>query len=254
MTIIGKLKVLFQLERAAKAVQDAMKTKDSTKIIAAVTVALAGILQVDAVHTLVVAFLQNHPIVAAIVGAIGTLTALFHVPVKDATKAAAALLLVLLLVPAGARAQSIPAPPVNTGAGEVQNLYAAGVTYNVGATPAIAGTGLYAHRMLEAGTYAFTAVDALPNTLKPFTVSTNVGAGVAQRIATIGKFPIYVPTAVGVSWNGGNTGWQWNAGALTSIAIKGNYRVLPCVRVLKSSVTGGTGYQPIIGVLFGWGQ
>ena len=60
--------------------------------------------------------------------------------------------------------------------------------------------------------------------------------------------------AAGISFNGTNTGWQWNAGALASIKLKNNWFVMPNVRLLKSSVSNGAGYQPIVGVLFGWGQ
>jgi hypothetical protein len=140
---------------------------------------------------------------------------------------------------------------------QLQNIYGAGVSYNVGGSPAIAGTALYAHQVsadTAPNLYAFTAVDALPNTLKPFTVSTNVGIGIAQKVATLGKVPIFMPTAAGISFNGSNTGWQWNGGVLASIHIKGQYYVMPTVRFLKSSVSNGTGYQPIVGVLFGWGQ
>lgn len=163
---------------------------------------------------------------------------------------AAILILGLLLIPATLKAQTIPEAP----APQVQNLYAGGVSYSVGATPAIAGTGLYAHAVSADGLYAFTVVDALPNTLRPFTVNTNVGVGIAQRLFRLGSVPVYAPTAAGISWNGGNTGWQWNGGVLASIHIKNNYYILPSVRFLKSSVSGGTGYQPIIGILAAWGR
>lgn len=163
---------------------------------------------------------------------------------------AAILILGLLLLPVAAKAQVIPVAPTP----QVTNLYAGGASYSIGATPAIAGTALYAHQVSPEGLYAFTVVDALPNTLKPFTVNTSIGAGIAQKLFTLGNVPVYAPTAAGISWSGGNTGWQWNAGALASIHVKGNYYILPSVRVLKSSVSGGTGYQPIIGLLFGWGK
>jgi len=136
----------------------------------------------------------------------------------------------------------------------VQNLYAAGASYNNGATPTVAGTALYAHLINNSDTYAFTVIDAVPNTLKPFTVTTNVGVGIAQRVLTIGKVPIYIPTSAGISWTGSNTGWQWNTGAMAVVYTKGGFSIDPVVRVVKSSVSGGTGYQPVIGVLFGWGK
>lgn len=136
----------------------------------------------------------------------------------------------------------------------IQNLYAAGVSYNVNASPGIAGTGLYARLVAGSGTYAFTAVDALPTTVKPFSVTTNIGAGIAQKLTSIGKVDIYVPTAAGISWSGTNTGWQWNGGAIAAIPLKNAYYLMPTIRFLKSSVSGGSDYQPIIGVLFGLGK
>jgi len=137
---------------------------------------------------------------------------------------------------------------------QVNNIYAAGGSYNINAAPSVAGTALYAHLLNGNGTYAFTAVDALPSTLKPFTVTSNIGVGVAQQLFTIGSVPVYVPTAAGISWSGTNTGWQWSGGALVGIKVKGNYYLMPSVRFLKSSVSGGTGYQPIFGLLFGWAK
>lgn len=156
------------------------------------------------------------------------------------------LFLLLLFVPLSARAQK---PVV------LSNIYAAGVSFNQSATPQIAGTGLYA-RIVDASTstYAFTAIDALPASIKPFTVSTNIGAGIAQKVLTIGKAQVFIPTSAGISFNGSNTGWQWNGGALISIPLKGQFRIMPVARFLKSSVSAGSSYQPIIGVLFGWGS
>lgn len=134
------------------------------------------------------------------------------------------------------------------------NLFAGGVSYNNGASPAIAGTGLYARLVSDAGTYAFTAVDALPASVKPFTVTTQVSAGIAQRVLTINNVGIYVPTSAGISYNGTNTGWAWTTGALASVPIAGPWRVMPNVRLVKSSVSGGAGYQIIAGVMFGWGS
>lgn len=135
------------------------------------------------------------------------------------------------------------------------DVYAFGVSYNNGGSPAIAGTGLYAHLLSDgSGTYAFTVVDALPTSVKPFVVNTNIGAGVAQKVFTLGKVPIFIPTEAGISYNGTNTGWAWSTGGLASIKVKGNFLVMPGVRVLKSSVSSGSGYQPVVSLLFGWGQ
>ena len=135
-----------------------------------------------------------------------------------------------------------------------ENIYAAGASYGVNASPSVAGTFLYAHSVTDRGTYAFTVLDALPTTSKPYTVTTNVGVDIAQKVATISKIPIYMPNAVGISWTGSNTGWQWSGGGLASIHLKGSYYLMPSVRFLKSSVNGGTGYQPILGLLVAWGE
>jgi hypothetical protein len=134
------------------------------------------------------------------------------------------------------------------------NFYGAGLSYNAGASPAIAGTGLYAHKIADSGTYAFTVVDALPTTLRPFVVNTNFSVGVAQKVASFGSVPIFVPTAAGVSYNGANTGWAWSTGGMAVIKLKHDIAIMPNVRLVKSSVSNGTGYQPVVGVLFGWGK
>jgi len=158
--------------------------------------------------------------------------------------------LCVLCLSAAVLAQA-PAPAVSP----VVNIYAGGISFNGSGSPAIAGTGLYARLVSDGtGTYLFTVVDALPASLKPFTVTSNFGAGVAQKIVTIGKVPIFIPTSAGISYNGTNTGWAWSTGALASIRIKNNWRIFPNVRIVKSSVSNGSGYQPIVGVLFGWGQ
>lgn len=135
------------------------------------------------------------------------------------------------------------------------NFYAAGVSYNVGASPQVAGTGLYAHLVsADLGTYAFGVIDALPVSVRPFTVTTNVGTGIAQKVFTIGKVNVYVPSAAGISFSGTNTGWAWSTGGMVAIPVKNSVRIMPMVRVLKSSISGGAGYQPIVGLLVGWGK
>lgn len=147
------------------------------------------------------------------------------------------------------------APPAPTPApAAFTNLYAGGVSYNSVGHPSVAGTALYAHAVdASSGTYAFTVIDALEASKSPFTVTTNIGAGIAQKLFTIGKTSVYVPTSAGISFTGSNTGWAWSTGAMVPIKLKGNWRILPNVRLQKSSVGGG-GYQPIAGLLFGWGQ
>jgi hypothetical protein len=132
-----------------------------------------------------------------------------------------------------------------------QNIYAAGVSYNQGSSPQIAGTALWAHAVSDSGTYAFTVVDILPLGYHPFVVTTNVGVGVAQKIVTIHGLDVFGSGSAGLSVNGINTGWAWTSGAIVSVPVKGGkYHLMPNVRVLKSSIGNGAGYQPILGVLY----
>ena len=137
------------------------------------------------------------------------------------------------------------------------NLYAVGGSYNSGASTPIAGSALYA-RLTTDSTYAFTALDILPISVSPFTVSTNVSAGVAQKILTWENINFFTPTSAGISITGNNTGWTWTSGVLADYNIKKSgkatqYHVMPNVRWLKSSVSNGSGYQLIGGVMVGWG-
>jgi hypothetical protein len=226
-----------------------------------VLLGFAGV--VSAVYNLIpsTAVWQGHNVGNTLLAAAGVAVALAGAIAKDKniginpptlpTKVGMIVLMILagsMLWPVSAQAQTVTTP---TG---VQNIYAAGASYSINASPSVAGTALYAHSLNSAGTYAFTVVDALPATIKPFTVTTNIGAGIAQKLFTLGKIPVYVPTAAGISWSGTNTGWQWSGGGLASIHVKGNYYLMPSVRFLKSSVSGGTGYQPILGLLVAWGK
>lgn len=157
-------------------------------------------------------------------------------------------LLVGLALPAFAQTARAPAP-------QIQSVYAAGISWNQSATPAIAGTALYARAVDSSGTFAFTAIDVLPTWAKPFTVTTNIGVGVAQKVFSIGKVPVFIPTTAGVSWTGTNTGWAWSTGGLASIKLgKSHWHLFPMFRVARSSVSNGSGVQPIIGLAFGWAQ
>ena len=163
------------------------------------------------------------------------------------------LLIALMLAASIALAQNGTQPVTLVPVVPLQNLYALGGSYNIRAVPSVAGTGLYAH-FVTGGTYAFTVVDALPNTVKPFTVTSNIGLGVAQRLFAVRGVGVYLPTAAGISWSGANTGWQWNGGAAVMVPLKNNCYLMPTARFVKSSVSSGTGYQPILGVLFAWGK
>ncbi len=139
------------------------------------------------------------------------------------------------------------------------NFYAAGVSYNQAGAPPVGGTAFWAHLLNGSAqsttkTYTFTVVDALANGTKPFTMNTNIGTGIAQQVTAVNGVPIYVPTTAGISWSGSNTGWQWSTGVAAAIHLKGNWYAYPAARVAKSSVSNGTGYQPILTVMIGRGQ
>ena len=157
------------------------------------------------------------------------------------------LLIVLLLTGVSLVAQ-------NTQNAQNTNLGGIGISYNPGGSPSIAGTGLYAKLInSSSGTWAFTVIDALPTTLKPFSVTNNVGVGIGQKVVTINGIPIYVPTTAGISWTGTNTGWQGSTGGMAVVGIKGSLKLLPSIRLLKSSVNNNSGYQVIVGIGVGWG-
>jgi hypothetical protein len=130
---------------------------------------------------------------------------------------------------------------------------AAGISGQPGS---IAGTALYARALgASSGTFAFTVIDAVPASLKPFVVNTNTAVGISQKVFTLSigglSVPVFVPTAAGIAWSGSNSGWNWSIGGMAVIPIgRTNWRVAPTFRALKASV-GGSGYQPIIGVLVG---
>lgn len=174
---------------------------------------------------------------------------------ENALKSAPVLLLCLALAvfPALSHAQttSTPAPAATP----LQNFYAAAISGNTAGSPAIAGTALYAHLVdASSGTYAFTAYDALPTNLKPLTVTSNVSAGVAQKLFTVGKISIYSPLSAGFSWQGQNAGWFWSGGAMAPIKLKGSWYLAPILRFGKSNVSNGTGYQLMPGLGVAWGQ
>lgn len=145
---------------------------------------------------------------------------------------------------------------------EVNNLYMAGVSFNNSATPPVAGTAMYAHAVSHdtaPGMFAFSVYDALPNKGKPFTVTSNIGVGIAQKVFDIAGHDVFVPSSAGISYSGTNVGWAWSTGAGVPFKIKetsdgGAWYVMPIVRVVKSSVSNGTGYQPIVSLTFGYGK
>ncbi len=258
LSIIDKIKIAARFNSAINGVEEGINMKDATKVILAIVGLLTGILQIPSIQAAVVAAITAHPAVAAVIGGISAVLAVLHVPTTAAganDKASGSgsivpliLLFMIMFSAAPARAQAAATPPADP-----VNLYMAGASYNNGASPAIAGTALYARKLNDSGTYAFTVIDALPASYKPFTVTTNIGAGIAQKAFNIGPATVFIPTAAGISYTGSNVGWAWSTGAGAMFRLPKNTYLMPNVRINKSSI-GGAGYQPIVGVLFGWGQ
>ena len=144
--------------------------------------------------------------------------------------------------------------PMNTAAQDVTNLYGAGVAYSVNASPSFSGSAFYARNIADSHSYAYTNVLAVPTSVKPFQVSTNIGVGIAQKFVTFGTTNVYCDTTAGPSWTGSNFGWQYNGSCFAPVHVKKSYYVIPLVGFLKSSVSNGSGYQPVIGIHFGWGN
>ena len=136
------------------------------------------------------------------------------------------------------------------------NLIAGGVSFQPGASPSTAGTGIYA-RLITPSTWAFTITDALPLTKSPFTVSLDSSVGIAYSPFSVGKARVFIPTAAGVTFTGPNTGWNWSTGVgvLIPVQAQSKFYVMPAVRILKSSVVNGNvqGYGFIVGAYMAWG-
>jgi hypothetical protein len=138
------------------------------------------------------------------------------------------------------------------------NLYAAGAAWNQSGNSPVAGSALYARLVSqESKTYAFTVVDILPISKKPFTVTTNIGVGVAQKAFNLYGVSFYVPASAGVSITDANTGWAWTGGVLADYQLKKggkltNLHFQPNVRWVKSSVSNGSSYQLIPGAWLGY--
>jgi len=173
------------------------------------------------------------------------------------------LLTALLFVAACVVYAQTPTPTTTS------NLYGLGSSWNNGASPSVAGTGFYGHRVANATTastvtgagtvpgtsyptFAVTFLDVLPIAIKPFTVSTNVSVGVAQQVLSYNGISFAVLAAAGGSFTGTNSGWDWTGGVNAIYRIKKagvptHFGVWGGTRWLKSSVSNGAGYQLIPG-------
>ena len=130
------------------------------------------------------------------------------------------------------------------------SIYAAGISSNPSASPAVGGFGMYA-KEVTGGTYAVTLLDIAPLSAKPFTVATQLSAGVAQKLFTVKSLPVYALAAAGGSFQGTNSGFAWTGGGATVAYIKG-HKVMLGLRFIKSAVSNGSGYQvnPAVGYVF----
>lgn len=129
-------------------------------------------------------------------------------------------------------------------------IYATGISSNPSADPAIGGFGMYA-KQLTGGTYGVTLIDIAPLGVHPFTVATQVSAGMAQKLFMVNKLPVYGLVAVGGAFQGTNSGFAWTGGGATIATIK-NKKILLGLRFIKSAVSNGAGYQinPAVGYVF----
>lgn len=156
---------------------------------------------------------------------------------------------VLLFVTVGAFGQTASSPAALT------NFYGIGGNYNgANANPSFSGSAFWAHKLADTGTFSFTGVDAYPISVKPFTVVTNTFTGVLQRVLTVGKVDLFITSGAGVSVSGQNVGLGWNAGGAGVFKIKNNIFLATTVRVQKSAVSNGAGYQLQPGISVVWGQ
>ena len=250
MNPIQKIRLASRLSKSADQFEEGVKMKNATKIIGAVVASLVAIITASpAIQQGIASSVTAHPAISAAVSGLLTILALIHNPQATAKVLVVGFLALSLFAAPNALAQVVPDAPLP------QNVYAAGVSYNNGASPSIAGSALWAHQATDgSGTYAFTYMDVLPVSVKPFTVSTNIGVGIAQKLFTFGKVNVLMPVGAGLQVTGANTGWQWTGGAGATVPVKNNWFIFPNVRFNKGSVSNGAGYQLIGGVMVGWGK
>ena len=132
------------------------------------------------------------------------------------------------------------------------NFAAAGVSYNHSTAASLAGTAVYGH-IIAGGSWFFASLDAVPDSTKPATVSTNFAPGIAQKLFTIRWLDLYTVTGTGVSWAGSNTGWTWSGGEMPVARLPHGWVIALPVRFIKSSVNNNSNYQVIATLLIGRG-
>ena len=142
---------------------------------------------------------------------------------------------------------------------EPLNVYAFGGSWNQSVSSQtsqqFAATVMYARSQTQSGTYAFTALDIVPTSVQPVTLTNQTSIGIGQRVLTLAGWRAYLTGATGPSWTGTNAGWAWIVGGMATHAIgKGGWMIMPNVRTIKSSVNNNSGYQLILGAMFGFGR
>jgi hypothetical protein len=132
-----------------------------------------------------------------------------------------------------------------------QNVVGLGVSFNQMNRASLAGSLMYAHRLTTTGKqWSFSSFDIVPLPTNPYISMTSITTGMAQEMGRIGKLVIILPIAAGISSNGSNTGWGWTSALLLSYPV-GRWRIMPNVRVNKTSVGQGAGPQMTFGVMIG---
>jgi len=109
----------------------------------------------------------------------------------------------------------------------------------------VAGTGLYGRLVDAKGTYAVAVMDVVPTTAKPYTVTTNPSAGVAQRFYSHNNLKVFATPAAGLSYTGNNTGYSYALGGMVTYDLSPNYALGFGGRLFKSSIS-NSGYQPAL--------
>ena len=132
-----------------------------------------------------------------------------------------------------------------------QNVVGLGVSFNQMNKASVAGSAMYAHRLTTTGSqWSFSSFDVIPLPTNPYLALTSITTGVAQDLGHIGKLAIVLPLAAGVTSNGTNTGWGWTSALILSYPI-GRWRIMPNIRVNKTSVGQGAGPQMTFGLMIG---
>lgn len=140
--------------------------------------------------------------------------------------------------------------PVMARADEAENFIAGGIAFNQYSVPQISGALLYAQRIGE-GLYSYSLVDVVSKTVRPFVATTSITTGLAQHVRSIGKIRVYISGTGGVAAGGENLGFSWSAGGAAVVPLGGGWKLLPGVRVIKSSITD---FQGVYSLMIGWGK